>query len=573
MEASRTDTATNAPTSPLPGRYFALIATGMAPVAERLAAALPAEITAVETELGRHVPSAILVAAVLYACRHPANPHAGSKQWLALALRIGDWLVIESEAERFRPRLDSHRDAYMWLEAYRLLEAELGPDRRAAWRREIERQVLPLVEMTEERRDFPRYQSPFISTSTNHYALWSSTVHLAGRVFGRADWEGLGAAVQHRLAAEGQTPDGYWGEHSDAGPTPGYDYLTVTGVALYHEHSGDPAALDALRRSTEFHAYYTFPDGTPIEVIDDRNRHWEIPAWGHFGFSHYPEGRRYAAFLTEHLSQRRIEIEALGRLAQNALYFHEGPTAPIPQERPEYAHRMSVTAGTRRRGPWVLCLSGLISPSAVTNQFYLDRQSSVSIFHETLGRIVTGANAKRQPELATLQERIGDLLTHMPLASHLRMSEDGDRLGLAFHRFWAELTVTIGAEGAVTLLWRVTGKGRPPDDARLTLQLCLRAGETLETASGGRFVLGAEPLDLGLEALGGEIRHRGWRLTMDAAARLTWPVYPYNPYRNGPETGLEHAVGALSVPLRLDGSQDSPVRPGEQLLAFSLKAE
>jgi hypothetical protein len=31
--------------------------------------------------------------------------------------------------------------------------------------------------------------------------------------------------------------------------------------------------------------------------------------------------------------------------------------------------------------------------------------------------------------------------------------------------------------------------------------------------------------------------------------RLTWPVRPYNPYRNAPETGIEHAVGALTTEL------------------------
>lgn len=54
------------------------------------------------------------------------------------------------------------------------------------------------------------------------------------------------AEVEQRLAAEEQTSDGYWGEHSRAGPTPGYDYLTMTAVALYWEHSKDEAALDRL---------------------------------------------------------------------------------------------------------------------------------------------------------------------------------------------------------------------------------------------------------------------------------------------------------------------------------------
>ena len=65
-------------------------------------------------------------------------------------------------------------------------------------------------------------------------------------MFHNKEWEDCGAKVMHRLAVEEQTFDGYWGEHTDNGPATGYNYLTLTGVALYYEHSGDPAALQAL---------------------------------------------------------------------------------------------------------------------------------------------------------------------------------------------------------------------------------------------------------------------------------------------------------------------------------------
>lgn len=557
----------------VPGSYYRLLADGIAPVEERWAAGPPGELPELESRPGwRHFPSCILVAAVLYAHLHPANPRGSNPALLEFAGQLGDWLAGESKSGRFMSRLDSHRDAYMWLEAYRLLEAELDPGRRERWRSEIERQVRPLAAATAERVDFPRYQSPFIGTSSNHYALWASTLHLAGRVFKKRDWEHLGARVLHRFAAEEQTPDGYWGEHSDAGPTPGYDFLTLTGVALYWEHSRDPAALEALRRSTDFHQQYTFPDGTPVDVINDRNRYWGVSAWGHFGFSHFPDGRRYAAFLTERLAGGRIALEDLGRLAQNALYFHEGPSAPIPQDREEYAHRMRVPACIRKRGPWVVCLSGLISTQAVTNQFYLDRQGHLSIFHETPGLIISGANSKRQPELATFCEKIGGERFHLPESSHLRMSDSEDRLALAYRRFFSELRVHVDPEGALQLLFVISGKGSAPEEACLTLQLCLKSGEVLETARGGRSLLGAERLDFGPAELGPWIRHRGWRLRLDAACRLIWPVFPFNPYTNAPETALERAVGALRVPLVLHPQPGRHLRPGEMRIALTLEA-
>jgi hypothetical protein len=49
--------------------------------------------------------------------------------------------------------------------------------------------------------------------------------------------------------------------------------------------------------------------------------------------------------------------------------------------------------------------------------------------------------------------------------------------------------------------------------------------------------------------VGDWIRQGGWTLKLPPAARLRWPVYPFNPYRNGPETELAHAVGTIAVKL------------------------
>jgi len=37
--------------------------------------------------------------------------------------------------------------------------------------------------------------------------------------------------------------------------------------------------------------------------------------------------------------------------------------------------------------------------------------------------------------------------------------------------------------------------------------------------------------------------------------QLTWPVYPFNPYRNKPETDLGQAIGTLSVPLKAENQE------------------
>src|SRR5439155_22545770 len=157
---------------------------------------------------------------------------------------------------------------------------DLGEEHRARWRQALLDLLQNLAADVAEKQDYPRYASPFISTSPNHLSLWASTVYLGGAVFHKPEWEQLGGRFLHRFATEEQAPDGFWGEHSRNGPTTGYDYLTATAVALYYEHSRDAAALEALRRSTDFHKFFTYPDGTPVETRSEEHTS-ELQSRGH----------------------------------------------------------------------------------------------------------------------------------------------------------------------------------------------------------------------------------------------------------------------------------------------------
>ncbi len=571
-DQSATVAAKNEPSDPLPAAYFRLLEAGAAKVEQRLNAEPNADLKVLEAQPGwRHFPYAILAPAVLYAKQHPQNARFHDPKMLALAIRIGDLLVRENERGVYEPRLGSNWDTQMWLEAYRLLEPELGAGRRASWATWIKEDIARLEPRTREMLDFPWYHAPFIGTSPNHYSQWASALLLGGITFGNKEWEQLGAQALRRFAMTEQSPDGFWGEHNRAGPTTGYDYLTLTGVALCYEYTKDPAVLPALRRSTDFHKYYTFLDGTPVDVINDRNRHWGVSAWGQFAFSHFPDGRRYAAFLTGFFSPETLTVDQLGRLAQDALYYHEGPSEPVPQDLPRYSHQMTIPAGVRKTGPWQVCLSGIMNTQAISNQFFLDRQSHISIFHQKLGLIVAGANSKRQPELATFSEKLLGQTVHMPISTRLQMSDEQDRLSLAYNTFFSDLYIPRPAENELSMRFVITGRGTPAEDPQLTLQLCLKPGEVLETGAGQKIALSGERIELQPSDLGGWISHHGWKMKVDPAARMVWPVYPHNPYSNSPETDLRHAVGALSVPLHLKAQAGRYVRTNEQEIVLTLR--
>src|SRR5438552_692841 len=145
----------------LPERYFQLIEAGSKQVEARLTADANADLEKLEQTAGwKHFGYSVLGPAVLYAKQHPANRHYHDAKMLALAIRIGDLLASENEKGKFTPRLDSDWDTYTWLEAYRLLENELGPARRERWKRAILENTAPLVRDAAERVEFPWYQSP-----------------------------------------------------------------------------------------------------------------------------------------------------------------------------------------------------------------------------------------------------------------------------------------------------------------------------------------------------------------------------------------------------------------------------
>jgi hypothetical protein len=562
-----------AQTVDLPAHYFRLMEAGSAQVKARLEAEPAATLKSIEAQPNwRHFGYAILPPAVLYAKQHAANRHYRDRAMLELALRIGDLLATESENGTYEPRGDSDWDTYMWLEAYRLLEKELGEPRRARWRREIEKDIALYFEDATDRLDFPWYNSPYIGTSPNHYALWAANFYLGGRVFGRDDWVKLGRTILRRYALVEQTPDGYWGEHSRQGPTIGYNHLTLSALAVYREHSQDPDVLPALRRATDLHKYFTFLNGQPVDVMDDRNRYRDPMAWAQFAFTHFPDGRGYAAFLASFFKPDNLGIDRLGRLAQDALYYHPGPSEPAPQETKSYWRQLSVPAGIRKTGAWQVALAGFIDTQAINSNFYLDRQGNVSVFHEELGLIVSGANSKNQPELATFSEKLMGQLVHMPLSSRLQMSDAQDRLSLGFNTFFSDLYVPAPTERELHLRFVISGRGRPAEDSKLTLQLCLKGGEPLETGAGRKLAVGGEKIELGPADIGGWIRHHGWTMKVDPTARLVWPVYPHNPYGGGRESRLDRAVAALSVPLALKAGRKY-VRAREQEIAFTLSTE
>jgi hypothetical protein len=169
-------------------------------------------------------------------------------------------------------------------------------------------------------------------------------------------------------------------------------------------------------------------------------------------------------------------------------------------------------------------------------------------------------------------QKTHDRVTTIPLSSRLRMQDGRDRLGLGYATFFAEAEVPTPENERMSFRFAITETGRGRlQDVKLNLQLCLKAGETVETAK-AKVVLGDKRIELSPNEIGGWIKHRGWTLRVDKSARLVWPVLPFNPYRNGPETDMRHAIGALTVPVQVQPPTDGALNWRRGEIAFVLEA-
>src|SRR5258708_20964122 len=92
------------------------------------------------------------------------------------------------------------------------------------------------------------------------------------------------------------------------------------------------------------------------------------------------------------------------------------------------------------------------------------------------------------------------------LSRGLEVGDTGDRLSVAFNTFFAELKVQPPRPEVFPFDVAITTRSRT-GDRQLALQLCLKAGQFLETAAGTSVLLGEDRLVLSSEQIGRWIRH------------------------------------------------------------------
>lgn len=466
----------------------------------------------------------LLPLAAAWSYRDASNPYyhntrlleaitAGGDALIAAQDRIGKWEFRKKDNSTWGP-------IYMpwtysrWVRAYSMIRDAMPADRRARWEKGLRLGYSGIA------RDL---QTAGVQNIPAHHAmgLW-----FAAQVSHEPAWREVAVKFLHKVV-EAQFPDGYWTEHK--GPVVQYGFVYVDALGIYYAVSKDAAVLPALRKTAVFHSYFTYPDGTDVETVDERNPYHGGVRMPNVGFTFSPEGRGY---LMRQLALRSGRIPA-DEAAALLLWGQEGEARNVVAGDFDFTLGKG-DAAVRRRGPWFLVVSAMTAAQS-NSRWIQDRQNFVSVWHEKAGLILGGGNTKMQPrwsnftlgDVDLLRHKAGDEkpnfiapagLIHVPTAARLL------DFGVELDYGKARGQVRLAIEGS-RLEYVVSGSQALAPH----VTLLPRTGSPLISAVGGSEELADKAFVW--SAPGAWIELAGVRYTLPQGAVVRWPVLPHNPYR------------------------------------------
>jgi hypothetical protein len=327
------------------------------------------------------------------------------------------------------------------------------------------------------------------------------------------------------------------------------------------------SVLEALRRAAVYHASFTYPDGSAVETVDERNPYHGGVSLGNVGFSFAPEGR---GWLLRQNELRKWSVDA-DYAASFLLYGETGKIAPTPADRDEGLIVVgSNEALILRKKPWFVCLSAFVCEPPM-NRWQQDRQNFVSIFHDSAGLIVGGGNTKLQPfwsnftvgDTALLQHKEGDEnpdfkpkgdLVYLPSSATLRSDKDAPGLDLKYGAEDCRFTLRPQDEKSLAIIYEATCKSGKPVEGHITL-MPGNLNANVTCASGKTIKLGNESFEWPSSEMGEWFEYGGCRPSVPSGARLVWPKKPHNPYKKDGSSTLSEARLVLCLPFSASASR------------------
>jgi hypothetical protein len=258
-------------------------------------------------------------------------------------------------------------------------------------------------------------------------------------------------------------------------------------------------------------------------VFDGRQQHpWRHSSWGHFALSLTAEGRGLCDVMSAEPPPKTLGGHEMARAIESFTRWHHGPATPPPFLRDRFVHRLKLPAGVRRERPWSWALSGIVTPVFKDSPFSIERQTLLSLWHETADCVINGANSKEHFEAATFQsQQTPD--DALPVESTL--DRNVSRLVAKYRTYTGAVTMTPAKDGSLEIGASVADV-KEGDAIGFRLQLGATFDQTV-ALDGKERRLGAD--DWSVEGVR-EVAFGNVRMTFNRPARIWWPFRGYNSY-------------------------------------------
>jgi hypothetical protein len=491
--------------------------------------------------------------AAAWAIDDKTNPYHHDQKLLEAIMKGGDALIADQDVNGmwiFRKKDNSTWGQILmpwtysrWIRAFYLVKDAMPSDRREHWEKGL-------------RLGFENVSKRCLGRVHNIPTHHAMALYCAGECLGRDDWKQQARAFMAKVVAA-QSAGGWWSEHS--GPVVGYNTVYVEALGVYYSMSRDETVLEALRRSARFHATLTYPDGSSVETVDERNPYHGGIEQGNVGLTFSPEGRGYLL--------RQQELAHWSVPADDAASFLlYGDTGPASLTAAENAEGLTIIGDHEalilRRRPWFICLSAFICEST-SNRWIQDRQNFASVFHDRVGLILGGGNTKLQPywsnfsvgDTSLLQHVPGDEdpdfrpkgdLIHVPSAARLQSDRSAPALEFTYGTEQCRLSVSPRDDTVLSVRCEAGCQSGKPVEGHLTFWP--RVGSLITCASGKQTELGSAAFEWSAGEMGAWFEHNGVRVGVPAGARLCWPKQRHNPYTKDGHSDLSDARLVLCLP-------------------------
>ena len=482
------------------------------------------------------------------------SPFSGDAVILNAVVRSGDPLIQEMDDEgkwEFRKKDNSTWGRVAmpwtyrrWLCTYEIIRDTMPEKDRERW----EEALL---------RGYDHIARNELSTFTNIPAFHASGLYAAGSIFNRPEWQEQARDYMHTLITK-QSPYGWWEEHS--GPVVTYNFVYTDAIGLYYTYSKDDAVLEALQRAAQYHADFSYPDGTAVETIDERNGYNPGVRLGNVGFTHTTVGRGY--LLNRHAQHLTNGKTFDADYAAHILHYGgSGGAEPIRADRRDRSASMDDHALVVRKGSWFASFSGYTS-EIPESRWHQDRQNMFSVYHDRTRLIIGSGNTKLQPlwstftvgDISLLQHEPGNEspdfkpkgeLYHVPTDVKINQEDAKVVMNLTYGPEECSVTMEVVDNTKLRLTFDSELKSDLPVQANLTF--VPHVDQLIKLASGTSVKLADNTLEI--DRMGGWLKHNGWKLNVPYDACLRWPVLPHNPYKKTGDADPEEAIFTVSIVL------------------------